>query len=119
MQAALETYDLTSQKAFTHATPTLFNSGTTTPQLSSCFLLGMEDSIDEGIFKTFTDVAKISKSAGGCGIWLSDIRAKGSYIAGTNGVSNGIIPLARTANAIARYIDQCLTSSSIVHSERI
>lgn len=107
LASALETYDLMSRKMFTHATPTLFNSGTPKPQLSSCFLMGMEDSV-EGIFKTLTDCAKVSRSAGGLGIWVSDIRCRGSYIAGTNGVSNGLVPLLRTYNTTARFIDQCL-----------
>ena len=111
LQSALETYDLMSRKMFTHATPTLFNSGTPKPQLSSCFLLGMEDSI-EGIFKTLTDAAKVSRSAGGLGMWVTDIRSRGSYIAGTNGVSNGLVPLLRTYNTTARFVDQCLSPYS-------
>lgn len=111
LQAALETYDLMSRKMFTHATPTLFNSGTPKPQLSSCFLLGMEDSIT-GIFKTLTDVANISKAAGGCGVHTSDIRARGSYIAGTNGFSNGLVPMYKVYNHVARFVDQCLTPCS-------
>ena len=108
LQSALETYDLMSRKMFTHATPTLFNSGTPKPQLSSCFLLGMEDSIT-GIFKTLTDVALISKSSGGVGLHASGIRARGSYIAGTNGVSNGLVPLFRVFNGCCRYVDQCMS----------
>ena len=108
LASALETYDLMSRKMFTHATPTLFNSGTPKPQLSSCFLLGVPDSIS-GISQTWANVSSISKLAGGVGIWLSEVRSKGSYITGTNGVSNGIVPLARVFNSIARYVDQCLS----------
>ena len=101
-----ETYDLMSQKYFTHATPTLFNAGTPRPQLSSCYLLGMEaDSID-GIYKTLTDCAKISKWAGGIGLHIHNIRATGTHINGTNGTSNGIIPMLRVFNMTARYVDQ-------------
>ena len=94
-----------STKYFTHASPTLYNCGTPYPQLSSCFLLNMDDSID-GIFGTVTDVAKISKRAGGIGIVLSNIRAKGSLIRGTNGNSDGVIPLAKLFNQEARYVNQ-------------
>jgi ribonucleoside-diphosphate reductase alpha subunit len=101
-----ESYDLMSQRYFTHATPTLFNSGTTRPQLSSCFLLDVDgDSID-GIYKTLSDCAKISQSAGGIGLAIHKIRSKGSYIAGTNGHSNGIIPMLRVFDSTARYVDQ-------------
>jgi ribonucleoside-diphosphate reductase alpha chain len=100
-----ETYDLLSNLYFTHATPTLFNSGTKRPQLSSCFLYSSEDSI-EGIFKTITDTAKISKWAGGIGMSLSNIRAKGSLIRGTNGLSEGIVPLCKTLETVGRYINQ-------------
>lgn len=99
------TYDMMSLKYFTHATPTLFNAGTPKPQLSSCFLMGTEDSL-EGIYKTLTDSARISKYAGGIGIHISNIRAQGSKIYGTNGTSNGIIPMCCTYNASSRYIDQ-------------
>ena len=99
------TYDLMSQKYFTHATPTLFNAGTKFGSLSSCFLLGMEDSL-EGIFKCVTDSAKISKQAGGIGIHCSNIRGKGSDIRGTNGKSSGILPMLKTFNSVARYINQ-------------
>ncbi len=100
-----ETYDLLSQKYFTHATPTLFNAGTNRPQMSSCFLLDMEDSV-EGIFKTLGDCAQISKWAGGIGINVSKIRGKNSKINGTGGKSDGILPLLRTYNATARHINQ-------------
>lgn len=105
IDGAFETYNLMSNKYFTHASPTLYNAGTKYPQLSSCFLLNMSDSID-GIFETVTDVAKISKRAGGIGITLSNIRAKGSLIRGTNGNSDGIIPLAKLLNQEARYVNQ-------------
>jgi ribonucleoside-diphosphate reductase alpha subunit len=104
--AAIKTYNLMSEGWFTHATPTLFNSGTPKPQMSSCFLLTMkEDSID-GIYETLKSCAKISQSAGGIGLAMHDIRAKGSYIKGTNGTSNGIIPMLRVFNDTARYVDQ-------------
>ena len=100
-----ETYDLISQLYFTHATPTLFNSGSKRPQLSSCFLYSSEDSIED-IFKTISDTAKISKWAGGIGMSLSNIRAKGSRIRGTNGMSEGIVPLCKTLETVGRYINQ-------------
>ncbi|KAF7459368.1 putative ribonucleoside-diphosphate reductase, large subunit [Cryptosporidium felis] len=106
INAALETYNLLSLKYFTHATPTLFNSGTQRPQMSSCFLLRIpEDSIN-GIFDTLTKCANISKTAGGLGVAVSNIRGTGSYIRGTNGKSNGLIPMLRVYNDTARYIDQ-------------
>lgn len=117
LQAAFESYELMSKKFFTHATPTLYNAGTPKPQLSSCFLLECEDSI-EGIFKAVTQCANISKWAGGIGMHIHDIRCKGSPIYGTNGVSNGLIPLARTLNAVSRYIDQCHAPDSIVWTSR-
>jgi ribonucleoside-diphosphate reductase alpha chain len=106
VDAAIETYKLLSEKWFTHATPTLFNSGTPNPQLSSCFLLTMKEDSIEGIFDTLKDCAKISKYAGGIGLSIHDIRAKGSYIAGTNGTSNGIVPMLKAFNETARYVDQ-------------
>ncbi|MCS6967570.1 MAG: ribonucleoside-diphosphate reductase subunit alpha [Cytophagales bacterium] len=106
VEAAIETYNLMSEKWFIHATPTLFNAGTPKPQLSSCFLLTMkEDSVD-GIYDTLKQCAKISQSAGGIGLSIHNIRAKGSYIKGTNGTSNGIVPMLRVFNDTARYIDQ-------------
>jgi ribonucleoside-diphosphate reductase alpha chain len=106
IDAAIETYNLMSEKWFTHATPTLFNAGTPKPQLSSCFLLTTkEDSID-GIFDTLKQCAQISKSAGGIGLSIHNIRANGSYIKGTNGTSNGIIPMLKVFNDTARYVDQ-------------
>lgn len=119
---AIETYDLMSQKAFTHASPTLFNAGTPHPQLSSCFLIAMKDDSISGIYETLTFVsffmplgwrliihrecAKISKTAGGIGLHVHNIRATGSYIAGTNGTSNGLVPMLRVFNNTARYVDQ-------------
>ncbi|CAL1141766.1 unnamed protein product [Cladocopium goreaui] len=106
LKSALETYDLMSRKFFTHATPTLFNAGTPHPQMSSCFLLKMQgDSID-GIYDTLKLCAVISKSAGGIGVAVSNIRASGSYIRGTNGHSNGLVPMLRNFNETARYVDQ-------------
>jgi ribonucleoside-diphosphate reductase alpha chain len=106
IDAAVETYNLLSEKWFTHATPTLFNAGTPKPQLSSCFLLSMKgDSID-GIYDTLKQTAKISQSAGGIGLSIHNIRATGTYIKGTNGTSNGIIPMLRVFNDTARYVDQ-------------
>lgn len=106
IDAAIETYNLMSEKWFTHASPTLFNSGTCKPQLSSCFLLTMSDDSIDGIYETLMTCARISKSAGGIGINVHNIRASGSYIAGTNGVSNGLVPMLRVYNATARYVDQ-------------
>ena len=103
---ALETYDLMSQGYFTHATPTLFNSGTPTPQMSSCFLLTMQDDSLDGIYDTLKQCALISKSAGGIGLSIHHVRSKGSYIKGTNGESNGIVPMLRVFNDTARYVDQ-------------
>ena len=106
VEKALETYDLMSEGWFTHATPTLFNAGTTKPQLSSCFLLTMQDDSLEGIYNTLHQCAKISKSAGGIGLSVHPIRSKGSYIKGTNGTSNGLVPMLQVFNATARYVDQ-------------
>jgi ribonucleotide reductase alpha subunit len=103
---ALETYDLMSRKYFTHATPTLFNSGTPRPQLSSCFLLHMQDDSISGIFRTLEDCALISKYAGGIGLHIHNVRAKGSRIRGTNGMSDGIVPMLRVYNNTARYVNQ-------------
>jgi len=113
-----ETYDCMSQKYFTHATPTLFNAGTPHPQLSSCYLLSMEgDSID-GIYNTLKDCALISKWAGGIGLHIHNIRASGSHIRGTNGSSNGIVPMLRVFNNTAKYVDQCLDPETIVYTKR-
>ena len=106
IDAAIETYDLLSQKLFTHASPTLFNAATRRPQLSSCFLLTMKDDSIEGIYDTLKQTALISKSAGGIGLNVHCIRATGSYIAGTNGTSNGLVPMLRVFNNTARYVDQ-------------
>jgi len=106
LAAAKETYELMSKKFFTHATPTLFNSGTPKPQMSSCFLLSMKDDSIDGIYDTLKQTAKISQSAGGIGLSIHKIRATGSYISGTNGTSNGIVPMLRVFNDTARYVDQ-------------
>lgn len=106
IKSAIETYNLMSQKWFTHATPTLFNSGTPKPQMSSCFLLTMKDDSISGIFDTLKQCAEISKSAGGIGLSVHNVRANGSYIKGTNGTSNGIIPMLKVFNDTARYVDQ-------------
>lgn len=102
----IETYNLMSERYFTHASPTLFNAGTPHPQLSSCFLVTMKDDSIEGIYDTLKTCALISKTAGGIGLSIHNIRATGSYIAGTNGYSNGIIPMLRVFNNTARYVDQ-------------
>jgi len=106
LKRAFETYDYMSHKYFTHATPTLFNAGTQRQQLSSCFLLAMNDDSITGIYKTLGDCAAISKHAGGIGLHLHNIRARGSLIKGTNGTSNGIVPMLRVFNNTARYVDQ-------------
>jgi ribonucleoside-diphosphate reductase alpha chain len=106
IEEAIQTYNLMSEKWFIHATPTLFNAGTPRPQLSSCFLLSMTDDSISGIFETLTRCAKISQSAGGIGLSIHNIRAKGSYIKGTGGTSNGIIPMLKVYNDTARYVDQ-------------
>jgi ribonucleoside-diphosphate reductase alpha chain len=106
IEKALETYDLMSEGWFTHATPTLFNSGTPTPQMSSCFLLTMQEDSLDGIYDTLKQCARISKSAGGIGLSIHQIRSKGSYIKGTNGQSNGLVPMLRVFNDTARYVDQ-------------
>jgi ribonucleoside-diphosphate reductase alpha chain len=106
IDAAIDTYALMSERWFTHATPTLFNAGTPKPQMSSCFLLTMQDDSIDGIYDTLKQCAKISQSAGGIGLSIHNIRATGSYIRGTNGTSNGIIPMLRVFNDTARYVDQ-------------
>ena len=118
LEQAFETYDLLSQKFFIHATPTNFNAGTPRQQCSSCFLLAMKgpDSI-AGIYDTLKDCALISKYAGGIGLHIHDIRAKGSLIRGTNGTSNGIVPMLRNFNDTARYVDQCFTPDTLVVTE--
>lgn len=106
LDSAIETYNLMSEKLFTHATPTLFNAATPKPQLSSCFLLTMSSDSIEGIYDTLKQCALISKSAGGIGLNVHCIRAMGSYISGTNGISNGLVPMLRVFNNTARYVDQ-------------
>mmetsp|Transcript_989 Transcript_989/g.1566 ORF Transcript_989/g.1566 Transcript_989/m.1566 type:complete len:856 (-) Transcript_989:924-3491(-) len=106
IESAIQTYHLMSERWFTHASPTLFNSGTPHPQLSSCFLLCMKNDSIEGIYDTLKECATISKSAGGIGLSIHNIRATGSYIRGTNGKSNGIVPMLRVFNDTARYVDQ-------------
>ena len=119
LERAFETYDLLSQKLFIHATPTNFNAGTPRQQLSSCFLLAMKgnDSI-AGIYDTLKDCAMISKHAGGIGLHIHDIRAKGALIRGTNGTSNGIVPMLRNFNDTARYVDQCFTPDTLVQTDK-
>jgi ribonucleotide reductase alpha subunit len=111
-----ETYDLMSQKFFTHATPTLFNAGTPRPQLSSCYLVAMEDDSLDGIYNTLKDCALISKYAGGIGLHIHNIRSKGSHIQGTNGTSNGLVPMLRVFNNTARYVDQCVHPETIIYT---
>ncbi len=106
VESAIKTYHLMSERWFTHATPTLFNAGTPKPQMSSCFLLTMKDDSIDGIYDTLKQTAKISQSAGGIGLSIHNVRATGSYISGTNGTSNGIIPMLRVFNDTARYVDQ-------------
>ena len=106
IDSVIETYELMSKRYFTHATPTLFNSGTPKPQMSSCFLLAMQDDSIDGIYDTLKQTAKISQSAGGIGLSIHNVRATGSYISGTNGTSNGIVPMLRVYNDTARYVDQ-------------
>jgi ribonucleoside-diphosphate reductase alpha chain len=106
IDAVIESYHLMSEKWFTHATPTMFNAGTTRPQMSSCFLLSMQGDSIEGIYGTLKRCAQISKSSGGVGLSVSNIRASGSYIAGTNGTSNGLVPMLRVFNNTARFVNQ-------------
>ena len=105
IDSVIETYHMISERWFTHATPTLFNAGTPKPQMSSCFVLCMQDDSIQGIYETLRQTALISKSAGGVGIAAHCIRASGSYIKGTNGYSNGLIPMLRVYNETARYVD--------------
>lgn len=118
IESAFYTYDLMSQKYFTHATPTLFNAGTPRPQLSSCFLLSMENDSIDGIYNTLKDCALISKWAGGIGLHIHNVRATHSHIRGTNGTSNGIVPMLRVFNNTAKYVDQCLDPETIIYSKR-
>jgi len=114
LDAVKETYEYMSQKYFTHATPTLFNAGTPRPQLSSCFLLSMEEDSIDGIYNTLKDCANISKWAGGIGLHIHNVRAQGSHIRGTNGSSNGIVPMLRVFNNTAKYVDQCVTGDTLI-----
>ena len=116
LSRVLETYTLMSQKYFTHATPTLFNAGTPRPQCSSCFLLSMEEDSIEGIYNTLKDCALISKWAGGIGLHIHNIRASGSHIRGTNGSSNGIVPMLKVFNNTAKYVDQCVHPETIIYT---
>jgi ribonucleotide reductase alpha subunit len=118
IEKVISTYNLMSEGYYTHATPTLFNSGTTRTQLSSCFLLSVNFDSIESIFDTLKETALISKNAGGIGIAFSNVRAKGTYIAGTNGTSNGIIPFLKIFNETSRAVDQCFTSESKVITQR-
>ncbi len=106
IESAIKTYNLMSERWFTHATPTLFNAGTPKPQMSSCFLLAMKDDSIDGIYDTLKQTAKISQSAGGIGLAIHNVRATGSYIGGTNGTSNGLVPMLHVFNDTARYVDQ-------------
>jgi ribonucleotide reductase alpha subunit len=112
---AIESYHMMSQKYFTHATPTLFNSGTPRPQMSSCYLIAMENDSIDGIYNTLKDCALISKWAGGIGLHIHNVRATNSHIRGTNGTSNGIVPMLRVFNNTAKYVDQCLHPDTIVY----
>lgn len=113
-----QTYEFLSKKYMTHATPTLFNSGTPSPQLSSCFLMSMESDSINGIFNTLKECAVISKWAGGIGLHIHNVRATGSHIQGTNGTSNGIVPMLRVFNNTAKYVDQCLDENTLVYTKR-
>jgi hypothetical protein len=117
LDKAIETYHLMSDRWFTHATPTMFNAGTPFAQMSSCFLLSMKDDSIEGIFETLKLCAQISKSAGGIGLAVTNIRAKGSYIKGSGGISNGLVPMLRVFDNTARYVDQVRTSHT-AHTAR-
>lgn len=117
LDRAFETYDLLSQKFFIHATPTNFNAGTPRQQCSSCFLLAIKGDSIAGIYDTLKDCALISKHAGGIGLHIHDIRAKGALIKGTNGTSNGIVPMLRNFNDTARYVDQCFTPDTLIYTE--
>jgi ribonucleoside-diphosphate reductase alpha subunit len=118
LEKVQETYEYLSKKYMTHATPTLFNAGTPHPQLSSCFLISMEDDSIEGIFNTLKDCALISKWAGGIGMHIHNVRGYGSRIYGTNGTSNGIVPMLKVFNNTAKYVDQCLHENTVVFTKR-
>ena len=117
MEKVKNTYDLMSQKYFTHATPTLFNAGTPNQQLSSCYLLALEHDSITGIYNTLSDCAQISKYSGGIGLHIHNIRASGSHIRGTNGKTDGLVPMLKVYNATARYVNQCFTPDSWVYSK--
>lgn len=116
IERVAETYHCMSHKYFTHATPTLFNAGTPRQQLSSCFLIAMEDDSISGIYNTLSDCANISKWAGGIGLHIHNVRATGSHIRGTNGTSNGIVPMLRVFNNTAKYVDQCIHPETIIYT---
>lgn len=116
--AVLETYTLLSQHLYTHATPTLFNAGTRSPQLASCFLLPISDDSIEGIYDTLKRCAIISKNAGGIGVSIHNVRSEGAFITGTNGTGNGIMPMIRVFNSTARYVDQCFPSDTKVYTPK-
>jgi ribonucleotide reductase alpha subunit len=118
LERVKETYELMSTKAFTHATPTLFNAGSPRPQLSSCFLLSMQSDSIDGIFDTLKQCAQISKFAGGIGLHVHNIRAQGTFIAGTQGTSNGLVPMLRVFNNTARYVDQCFAPETLVETDQ-
>lgn len=118
IERACETYHLMSQKKFTHATPTLFNAGTPHPQLSSCYLIAMENDSIAGIYNTLKDCALISKWAGGIGLHIHNVRASGSHIRGTNGSSNGIVPMLKVFNNTAKYVDQCVSPDTIIYTTK-
>jgi ribonucleoside-diphosphate reductase alpha chain len=118
LDMALRIYDDLSQHFYTHATPTLFNAGTRRPQMSSCFLIGNKGDDIDGLFDTIKDVAKISKWAGGIGLHVHDVRAKGAYIKGTGGLSDGLLPMMKTYNEVARWINQCFTPETLIYTNR-
>jgi ribonucleotide reductase alpha subunit len=118
IKEALETYEYMSTRMFTHATPTLFNAGTPRSQMSSCYLIQLQEDSIQGIYKTLGDCAQISKYAGGIGMHIHNVRAKGAYIRGTNGTSTGIIPMLRVFNDTARYVNQCFGKDTIVYSSK-
>ena len=116
LEEVIETYNYMSMKYFTHATPTLFNAGTPSPQLSSCYLMAMEEDSIEGIFNTLKDCALISKWAGGIGLHIHNVRASGTHIRGTNGTSNGVVPMLKVFNNTAKYVDQCVTPDTWIYT---
>ena len=116
LKSVKETYDYLSQLYFTHATPTLYNAGIPRPQLSSCYLIGLEEDSIDGIYNTLKDTALISKYAGGIGLHIHNIRASGSHIRGTNGYSNGIVPMLKVYNNTARYVDQCVHPDTLIYT---